>query len=97
MKLCLISHLNQFLHLACFTGLPSVHYSYVRNVKPGLPLFLFNYSDRKLHGIFEAASPGQMCIDPYAWSHDDSLRTSFPAQVSQNYECLNNWHSLFDL
>uniref|UniRef100_A0A0D9ZUN6 DCD domain-containing protein n=1 Tax=Oryza glumipatula TaxID=40148 RepID=A0A0D9ZUN6_9ORYZ len=62
-------------------GLPSVHYSYVRNVKPGLPLFLFNYSDRKLHGIFEAASPGQMCIDPYAWSHDGSLRTSFPAQV----------------
>uniref|UniRef100_A0A0E0KYX3 DCD domain-containing protein n=1 Tax=Oryza punctata TaxID=4537 RepID=A0A0E0KYX3_ORYPU len=62
-------------------GLPSVHYSYVRNVKPGLPLFLFNYSDRKLHGIFEAASPGQMSIDPYAWSHDGSLRTSFPAQV----------------
>ncbi|KAL5229543.1 hypothetical protein ABZP36_028319 [Zizania latifolia] len=62
-------------------GLPSVHYSYVRNVKPGLPLFLFNYSDRRLHGIFEAASPGQMCIDPYAWSHDGSLRTSFPAQV----------------
>ncbi|KAL5202576.1 hypothetical protein ABZP36_013528 [Zizania latifolia] len=62
-------------------GLPSVHYSYVRNVKPGLPLFLFNYSDRRLHGIFEAASPGQMCIDPYAWNNDGSLRTPFPAQV----------------
>ncbi|CAN6358659.1 unnamed protein product [Urochloa humidicola] len=62
-------------------GLPSVHYSYVRNVKPGMPLFLFNYSDRKLHGIFEAASPGQMYIDPYAWTHNGSLRTSFPAQV----------------
>ncbi|XP_039836740.1 uncharacterized protein LOC120697541 isoform X3 [Panicum virgatum] len=62
-------------------GLPSVHYSYVRNVKPGMPLFLFNYSDRKLHGIFEAASPGQMYIDPYAWSNDGSLRTTFPAQV----------------
>ncbi|PAN17455.1 hypothetical protein PAHAL_3G132900 [Panicum hallii] len=62
-------------------GLPSVHYSYVRNVKPGMPLFLFNYSDRKLHGIFEAASPGQMYIDPYAWSNDGSLRTAFPAQV----------------
>ncbi|KXG21408.1 uncharacterized protein LOC8071219 isoform X1 [Sorghum bicolor] len=62
-------------------GLPSVHYSYVRNVKPGMPLFLFNYSDRKLHGIFEAASPGEMYIDPYAWSNDGSLRTAFPAQV----------------
>nr|CAB3464063.1 unnamed protein product [Digitaria exilis] len=62
-------------------GLPSVHYSYVRNVKPGMPLFLFNYSDRKLHGIFEAASPGQMYIDPYAWSNNGSLRTAFPAQV----------------
>ncbi|CAN6336403.1 unnamed protein product [Urochloa humidicola] len=62
-------------------GLPSVHYSYVRNVKPGMPLFLFNYSDRKLHGIFEAASPGQMYIDPYAWTNDGSLRTTFPAQV----------------
>ncbi|KAG2616641.1 gigaxonin-like isoform X3 [Panicum virgatum] len=46
-----------------------------------MPLFLFNYSDRKLHGIFEAASPGQMYIDPYAWSNDGSLRTTFPAQV----------------
>uniref|UniRef100_J3M4A1 DCD domain-containing protein n=2 Tax=Oryza brachyantha TaxID=4533 RepID=J3M4A1_ORYBR len=62
-------------------GLPSIHYSYVRNIKPGLPLFLFNYSDRTLHGIFEAASPGQMYIDPYAWSQDGSLRTCFPAQV----------------
>ncbi|KAL6607774.1 hypothetical protein ACP70R_040837 [Stipagrostis hirtigluma subsp. patula] len=62
-------------------GLPSVHYSYVRNIKPGLPLFLFNYSDRMLHGLFEAASPGQMSIDPYAWSKDGSLSTAFPAQV----------------
>ncbi|XP_062232454.1 uncharacterized protein LOC133929685 [Phragmites australis] len=62
-------------------GLPSIHYSYVKNVKPGLPLFLFNYSDRKLHGLFEAASSGQLSIDPYAWSDDGSLRTPFPAQV----------------
>uniref|UniRef100_A0A0A9FE74 DCD domain-containing protein n=1 Tax=Arundo donax TaxID=35708 RepID=A0A0A9FE74_ARUDO len=62
-------------------GLPSVHYSYVRNIKPGLPLFLFNYSGRKLHGLFEAASPGQMSIDPYAWSKDGSLSSAFPAQV----------------
>ncbi|KAK6943206.1 Development/cell death domain [Dillenia turbinata] len=61
-------------------GLPAQHISYVKNIEPGLPVFLFNYSDRKLHGIFEAASPGQMNIDPYAWT-DGSKRTTFPAQV----------------
>lgn len=54
----------------------------MKNVKPGMPLFLFNYTDRRLHGIFEAASLGQMSIDPYAWSNEDSLTTPFPAQVS---------------
>ncbi|TVU17399.1 hypothetical protein EJB05_33434, partial [Eragrostis curvula] len=70
-----------FIPVHMLIGLPSVHYSYVRNIKPGLPLFLFNYSDRKLHGLFEAASPGQISIDPYAWSKDGSLSTAFPAQV----------------
>jgi hypothetical protein len=67
----------------------------VRNVKAGLPLFLFNYTDRKLHGVFEAASPGQNSIDPYAWSNDGTLRTPFPAQVSINCEYLNLVHCLF--
>ncbi|GJN35935.1 hypothetical protein PR202_gb24751 [Eleusine coracana subsp. coracana] len=62
-------------------GLPPMHYSYVKNVKTGMPLFLFNYSDRKLHGIFEAVSPGRLSIDPYAWNDDGSLKTPFPAQV----------------
>nr|KYP37786.1 B2 protein [Cajanus cajan] len=64
-------------------GLPANHFSYVKNIDPGLPIFLFNYSDRKLHGIFEASSKGQMYIDPYAWIDDDSEldRTQYPAQV----------------
>jgi len=55
----------------------------VKNIDPGLPIFLFNYSDRKLHGIFEASSKGKMYIDPYAWIDDNSEldRTQFPAQV----------------
>ncbi|XP_050250851.1 uncharacterized protein LOC126697794 [Quercus robur] len=61
-------------------GLPALHFSYIRNISVGLPLFLFNYSDRRLHGIFEAASPGQMNINPYAWT-DGSESTPFPAQV----------------
>lgn len=63
------------------TGLPSLHFSYVQNVDSGLPLFLFNYSDRKLYGVYEAAGPGQMYIDQYAWSSDGSIRTPYPAQV----------------
>ncbi|KAG9445436.1 hypothetical protein H6P81_016776 [Aristolochia fimbriata] len=62
-------------------GLPAQHFQYVKNIDAGLPLFLFNYSDRKLHGIFAAASVGQMNIDPYAWTTDGTDRTSFPAQV----------------
>lgn len=62
-------------------GLPSQHFGYVKNIDPGLPLFLFNYSDRKLHGIFEAASSGQMNINPYGWTADGSERTQYPAQV----------------
>lgn len=65
------------------TGLPTRHFSYVQNIDPGLPLFLFNYSDRKLHGIFEASSKGKMYMDPYAWIDDDfSDKTQYPAQVS---------------
>lgn len=63
------------------TGLPAPHYSYVKNIQPGLPLFLFNYSDRKLHGIFEAASSGKLDINPRAWTTDDSEITPYAAQV----------------
>jgi len=45
-------------------------------------LFLFNYSDRKLHGIFEATSHGGWNIDPTAWTEDGSGITLYPAQVS---------------
>ncbi|KAK8685270.1 hypothetical protein V6N13_041275 [Hibiscus sabdariffa] len=62
-------------------GLPAPHFSYVKNIDPGLPLFLFNYSERKLHGIFEAASHGQMNINPYGWTTDGSDKTQYPAQV----------------
>ncbi|CAI9103000.1 OLC1v1001409C1 [Oldenlandia corymbosa var. corymbosa] len=61
-------------------GLPSRHYSYVRNATPGMVLFLFNCSDRKLHGIYEAISPGRLNIDPYAWTAK-SIPTDYPAQV----------------
>ena len=61
--------------------MPASHMSYVSNIDPGLPLFLFNYNERKLHGIFESASSGKMNIDPYMWTADGSGRTMYPAQV----------------
>ncbi|CAH1438798.1 unnamed protein product [Lactuca virosa] len=71
---CLTNHLF---------GLPATHFSYIKNIKEGLVLFLFNYSDRKLHGVFEAASPGSMNINRYAWVADteDCGYTHYPAQV----------------
>ncbi|KAJ0820794.1 putative development/cell death domain, kelch-type beta propeller [Helianthus annuus] len=62
-------------------GLPSSHLVYVKNIEPGLPVFLFNYTDRTLLGIFEAISSGQMNIDPCAWTCEGSQRTPYPAQV----------------
>ncbi|KAJ8551019.1 hypothetical protein K7X08_000389 [Anisodus acutangulus] len=62
-------------------GLPVQHFSYVKNIDSGLPLFLFNYTDRKLYGIYEAAGSGQMHINQYAWTSDGSFKTPYPAQV----------------
>lgn len=77
--------------LFVLTGLPAQHFSYVENINPKMPLFLFNYSDRKLHGIFEATSHGKMFIDPYAWINDDYTdETQYPAQVSYVYCYLHN-------
>ena len=39
----------------------------VREIKPGLPLFLYNYSNKEMHGGFVAASQGAFNIDPEAW------------------------------
>ncbi|ONK61656.1 uncharacterized protein A4U43_C08F32220 [Asparagus officinalis] len=62
-------------------GLPYGHISYVKKISIGLPLFLFNYSDRNLYGIFEAASHGQTYLNASAWTDGGSQTTPFPAQV----------------
>ncbi|KAI0519986.1 hypothetical protein KFK09_007451 [Dendrobium nobile] len=54
----------------------------VRAITPGLPLFLYNYTTRRLHGIFEAASFGGSNIDPTTWKDFKCKGESmFPAQV----------------
>ncbi|XP_076894776.1 uncharacterized protein LOC143547173 [Bidens hawaiensis] len=77
---CKQTTINECLCKKLF-GLPSSHYMYVKNIEPGLPVFLFNYTDRTLLGIFEAVSSGRKNIDPCAWSCDGSHLTAFPAQV----------------
>ncbi|XP_050203320.1 uncharacterized protein LOC126688246 isoform X2 [Mercurialis annua] len=77
---CKNGTMNECLSKQIF-GLPTPHFLYVKNIDPGLPLFLFNYDDKKLHGIFEAASSGQMYINPYGWTTDGSCRTQYPSQV----------------
>lgn len=68
----------------------------MKKIDCGLPLFLFNYTDRKLHGIFEASSTGKMYIDPYAWINDDySDETQFPAQVTYVNCCLATKQTIF--
>ncbi|KAK3015196.1 hypothetical protein RJ639_005405 [Escallonia herrerae] len=37
--------------------------------------------DRKLHGIFEAESAGQLEINPHGWTTDSTMSTPYPAQV----------------
>ncbi|XP_030540290.1 DCD domain-containing protein NRP-B-like isoform X2 [Rhodamnia argentea] len=63
-------------------GLPPRYRDSVRQITPGLPLFLYNYSTHQLHGIFEAASFGGANIDPAAWEDKKCPGESrFPAQV----------------
>ncbi|KAH0644427.1 hypothetical protein KY284_032311 [Solanum tuberosum] len=63
-------------------GLPPRYRDSVRQITPGLPLFLYNYSTHQLHGIFEAASFGGSNIDPTAWEDKKNGGESrFPAQV----------------
>ncbi|KAJ4851583.1 hypothetical protein Tsubulata_032644 [Turnera subulata] len=63
-------------------GLPPRYRDSVRQITPGLPLFLYNYSTHQLHGIFEAAGFGGTNIDPSAWEDKKCPGESrFPAQV----------------
>ncbi|KAG5228222.1 serine/threonine-protein kinase clkA [Salix suchowensis] len=63
-------------------GLPPRYRDSVRQITPGLPLFLYNYSTHQLHGVFEAASFGGTNIDPSAWEDKKCPGESrFPAQV----------------
>lgn len=60
-------------------GLPDCFSGFVRRVKAGMILFLFEFEERKLYGVFKAISDGGMNIDPGAYI---SSGKKFPAQVT---------------
>uniref|UniRef100_A0A0D9XGV1 DCD domain-containing protein n=1 Tax=Leersia perrieri TaxID=77586 RepID=A0A0D9XGV1_9ORYZ len=59
-------------------GLPIEYQSFVENIRQGMPLFLFDHTERKLYGVFEAVSDGGLNINRSAFS---SIGCSYPAQV----------------
>lgn len=59
-------------------GLPDSQSLVVKQVKSGMMLFLFEYEQRLLHGVFEAVSDGAINIEPDAFR---SLGKPFAAQV----------------
>ncbi|KAG2688048.1 hypothetical protein I3760_09G076000 [Carya illinoinensis] len=59
-------------------GLPASQGFFVKQVKAGMILFLFEYEKRKLHGVFQACSDGAQSIVPHAFR---SSRKQFPSQV----------------
>ncbi|XP_010936594.1 uncharacterized protein [Elaeis guineensis] len=59
-------------------GLPSHQAGFLKKVKAGMLLFLFEHEERKLYGVFEATSDGALNIIPNAFL---SSGKSYPAQI----------------
>merc|ERR1712038_226394 len=62
-------------------GLPKSNWNGVKHITPGMPLFLFNLSQRRMHGVFKASSPGGLDINPTGWCKPNESKTKYPAQV----------------
>ncbi|KAL2922818.1 B2 protein [Bienertia sinuspersici] len=60
-------------------GLPYEFADFVMEVKIGMLLFLFDFQERKLYGVFTANSNGMMNIVPDAYN--STSKKKFPAQV----------------
>ncbi|KAL0053443.1 hypothetical protein WJX82_005839 [Trebouxia sp. C0006] len=63
-------------------GLPASNWNWVQHVREGMPIFLFNYTDKMMHGVFRAITPGTQNINPQGWtSISHTSITRYPAQV----------------
>lgn len=59
-------------------ALPSSMSGFLKHVKAGMALFMFEYEKRELFGVYQAISDGAMDIVPHAFH---SVGKHFPAQV----------------
>ncbi|KAL3146674.1 hypothetical protein ABBQ32_000902 [Trebouxia sp. C0010 RCD-2024] len=60
-----------------------------------MPIFLFNYTDKMMHGIFRAITPGTLNINPQGWtSISHTPHTRYPAQV--RVEWFEKCHPIVD-
>uniref|UniRef100_A0A0E0L8H3 DCD domain-containing protein n=1 Tax=Oryza punctata TaxID=4537 RepID=A0A0E0L8H3_ORYPU len=59
-------------------GLPGYAATFIKKIRVGMLLFVFEFAERKLYGVFEATSDGALDIHPNAFT---SLRKPRPAQV----------------
>lgn len=64
-------------------GLPMAKANFVKKVKSGMILFLFEFEKRELYGVFQAISDGSMNLNPRAFT---SSGKQFPAQVWYGYK-----------
>ncbi|KAH9305806.1 hypothetical protein KI387_010210 [Taxus chinensis] len=68
-------------------GLPMEYLDRVKAIRPGLPLFLYNYSTRRLHGVFEAVSSRGSNSKKFSQKRmnadrsETSFKFQYPAQV----------------
>lgn len=70
-------------------ALPSSKARFVKHIKAGMLLFLFEFKKRQLFGVFEATSDGAMDIVPDGFYFSGR---HFPAQVCYAYWC--SWYVL---
>ena len=81
MFICTKDTYNQCMDMGLM-GLPRIHVSLVETLRAHTTiLFLFDVSDRVLHGIFEATSDGGDLIEPTAWVRNRYKPCPFPAQI----------------
>ncbi|XP_057867690.2 uncharacterized protein LOC131074957 isoform X1 [Cryptomeria japonica] len=71
-------------------ALPIEYLDRVKAIRPGLPLFLYNSSDRRLHGVFEAACNGGLNLRNPPGKHMSAeqsgrvFESQYPAQVKMH-------------
>ncbi|KAJ9168540.1 hypothetical protein P3X46_020047 [Hevea brasiliensis] len=59
-------------------GLPMGQAHFVKQIKAGMILFLFEFERRELHGVFQASTDGAINIVPHAFK---SSGKQYPAQA----------------